>query len=336
MRKVITLVLSAAMLFSIAACGAKQQTPPPDNSSSSSAGTSQKSETPFPEKDMKVIVPFSPGGAVDATCRLIADTVPTYMGGHKLIVENVAGGGALIGQTQAVNSSPDGYTMLALTTSFITNTIMNETTFAYNDMEPIAMYSFDAIALVVPAGSPFQTLEDFVKEGQEREIILCTSGHSTTYHVAGLLMEREMGVKIKYVHNDGAPTQIAQLLGGHSECATMAYGEVKGQVDDGSLRILAMMGEERMLDDVPTFKESGYDLVFGPWRGFAVPLNTPAEVIDALDAGFAQTLQDSALQDKMEAAGYPITYHDRAYFQNYIETEYANFSELLALLQEEG
>lgn len=338
MKKLVALALSAAMLFSLAACGEK--TPPttssPNDSSGVSSGGQQEPKTAFPEKDMKVIVPFSPGGAVDATCRLIAETVPTYMGGHKLVVENVAGGGALIGQTQAVNSNPDGYTMLALTTSFVTNTIMNETTFAYNDMEPIAMYSFDAIALVVPADSPFQTLEDFVKAGQEREIVLCTSGHSTTYHVAGLLMEREMGVKLKYVHNDGAPTQIAQLLGGHSEAATMAYGEVKGQIDDGSLRILAMMGEERTLEDVPTFKEFGYDLVFGPWRGFAVPLNTPTEVIDALDAGFAQTLQDSELQEKMAAAGYPITYHDRAYFKDYIEAEYANFSELLALLQNEG
>lgn len=344
MKKLAALVLSAAMMLSLASCGEKPQTNAPDSSPSSSPSGSpsasqqeeQPAKTAFPEKDMKVIVPFSPGGAVDATCRLIAETVPAYMGGHKLIVENVAGGGALIGQTQAVNAAPDGYTMLALTTSFITNTIMNETTFAYNDMEPIAMYSFDAIALVVPADSPFKTLDDLISAGKEREVVLCTSGHSTTYHVAGLLMEREMGVKFKYVHNDGAPTQIAQLLGGHSECATMAYGEVKGQIDDGSLRILAMMGEERTLDDVPTFKECGYDLVFGPWRGFAVPLDTPAEVIDALDAGFAQTLQDSDLQEKMSAAGYPITYHDRAYFQDYIETEYANFSELLALLQTEG
>ena len=110
---------------------------------------------------MKVIVPFSPGGAVDATCRLIAEAFPQYMGDNKLIVENVAGGGAIIGQAQAVTSPADGYTMLATTTSFVTNTIMNDTPFEYTDVEPIAMYSFDAIALVVPADSQFQTLQEF-------------------------------------------------------------------------------------------------------------------------------------------------------------------------------
>lgn len=328
MKKSLAIVLLVVMLLSLAACGEKQpaQTPDPDASA-------QQEDVVFPEKDMKVIVPFSPGGAVDSTCRMIAETVPDYMDGHKLIVENVAGGGAIIGQTQALNSSADGYTMLALTTSFLTNILMNETPFAFEDAEPIAMYSFDAIALVVPADSPFETLDDFVKYAQENEVVLCTSGHSTTYHIAGLLMERDMGIKVKYVHNDGAPTQIAQLLGGHAECATMAYGEVKGQIDDGSLRILAMMGNERKVEDIPTFKEYGYALVFGPWRGFAVPKGTPQEVIDALDAKFAEVLQDSALQEKMEAAGYPISYGDRAYFKDYMEKEFENFKEMIPLLE---
>ncbi len=328
MKKSLAIVLLVVMLLSLAACGEKQpaQTPDPDASA-------QQEDVAFPEKDMKVIVPFSPGGAVDSTCRMIAETVPDYMDGHKLIVENVAGGGAIIGQTQALNSSADGYTMLALTTSFLTNILMNETPFAFEDAEPIAMYSFDAIALVVPADSPFETLDDFVKYAQENEVVLCTSGHSTTYHIAGLLMERDMGIKVKYVHNDGAPTQIAQLLGGHAECATMAYGEVKGQIDDGSLRILAMMGNERKVEDIPTFKEYGYDLVFGPWRGFAVPKGTPQEVIDALDTKFAEVLQDSALQEKMEAAGYPISYGDRAYFKDYMEKEFENFKEMIPLLE---
>lgn len=328
MKKSLAIVLLVVMLLSLAACGEKQpaQTPDPDASA-------QQEDVAFPEKDMKVIVPFSPGGAVDSTCRMIAETVPDYMDGHKLIVENVAGGGAIIGQTQALNSSADGYTMLALTTSFLTNILMNETPFAFEDAEPIAMYSFDAIALVVPADSPFETLDDFVKYAQENEVVLCTSGHSTTYHIAGLLMERDMGIKVKYVHNDGAPTQIAQLLGGHAECATMAYGEVKGQIDDGSLRILAMMGNERKVEDIPTFKEYGYDLVFGPWRGFAVPKGTPQEVIDALDTKFAEILQDSALQEKMEAAGYPISYGDRAYFKDYMEKEFENFKEMIPLLE---
>lgn len=137
-------------------------------------------EITFPEKDMKVIVPFSPGGAVDATCRLIAEAFPQYMGDNKLIVENVAGGGAIIGQAQAVTSPADGYTMLATTTSFVTNTIMNDTPFEYTDVEPIAMYSFDAIALVVPVDSQFQTLQEFAVYAKDHEVVLATSGHSTT------------------------------------------------------------------------------------------------------------------------------------------------------------
>jgi tripartite-type tricarboxylate transporter receptor subunit TctC len=103
----------------------------------------------YPDRIVNLIVPFDPGGAVDVTCRFLAESVEKALGA-KLVIMNKPGGGAVIGQTFVANAAPDGYTLLACTSSVVTNPLTKETTYTHKSFQPIALYCFDPEILVVP------------------------------------------------------------------------------------------------------------------------------------------------------------------------------------------
>jgi tripartite-type tricarboxylate transporter receptor subunit TctC len=275
----------------------------------------------YPEKNIKIIVPFAPGGGVDTTCRMIAEVAPKYLGDKKIIVENMPGGGAVIGQTFVSKAKPDGYTILGYTSSVVSNPMTKKTTYTHTSFKPVAMYCFDPEILMVPADSPYKTLEDFIKAGQEKEISVATPGYSTSHHIAALIMEGKLGVKFGYVHNQSAAMQLQQLLGGHVDAGMMAMGEAVSYIKDGSLRALAVAVAERdpNLPDVPTFTEEGFDLEWGAFRGLAVPGDTPDETVKALEQILKEIIADPDYAASMEKAGYPLVYRNGSDFATYVE-----------------
>lgn len=294
-------------------------------------------EVSFPEENIKLIVPFSPGGAVDVTCRFLAEVAQEYLNGKNLIVENMPGGGAVVGQNAVAKAKPDGYTLLAFTTSAITNPMTKKTDFTADSFKPIAMYCYDPEVLVVPANSKYDTLEDFIAAAKEKKISLSTPGYSTSHHIAGLILEDKTGVKFDYIHNDGAPMQIAQLLGGHVECALLAFGEAQGQIAEGLIKALAVMDDKRNEDlkDVPTFKEKGIDINFGAFRGIAAPADTPQEVVDALSKAFEGMINDPEFLKNMEKAGYPTVFKGSDDFADYVDQTIKDLSSILSKLNKE-
>lgn len=288
----------------------------------------------FPEKNLKLIVPFAPGGGVDISCRMIAEVAPKYLGGKKIIVENMPGGGAVIGQTFVANAKPDGYTLLAYTSSVVSNAMTKKTTFTHKSFKPVAMYCFDPEILLVPTDSPYKTLDDFVKVGREKVISLATPGHSTSHHIAALIMEKRLGVKFGYIHNDSAAMQFQQLLGGHVEAGMVSVGEAISYVKDGTLRALAVAVSERNpnLPGVPTFKEEGFDFEWGAFRGIAVPKETPDEIVAALNGIFEKIIADPEFVAKMEKAGFPVVYRNAADFEVYVDNVAKELEEIIPTL----
>lgn len=275
----------------------------------------------FPEKNLKIIVPFAPGGGVDTTCRMLAEVAPKYLGDKKIIVENMPGGGAVIGHTFVSKAKPDGYTILAYTSSVVSNPMTKKTTYTHKSFKTIAMYCFDPEILMVPADSPYKTLEDLINAAKEKELSVATPGYSTSHHIASLIMESKLGVKFGYVHNESAAMQLQQLLGGHVDAGMMAMGEATSYVKDGTLRALAVAVAERdpNVPEVPTFKEAGFDLEWGAFRGLAVPGDTPDETVQALDKIFKDIIADPDYVASMEKAGFPVVYRNGADFAAYVE-----------------
>ncbi|NPV44264.1 MAG: tripartite tricarboxylate transporter substrate binding protein [Firmicutes bacterium] len=317
MKKICLLILLAMLLLSV---GCSKNEPEAEK---------------FPTDNLKIIVPFNPGGAVDVTCRFIAEIAPDYLNGHKIIVENMPGGGAVIGQTFVSKAEPDGYTILAYTSSVVTNPMTKTTTYTHKSFQPVAMYCFDPEVLVVPAGSKFNTLEEFLEYAENNEVSVCTPGHSTSHHIAGMILQNRLGLKFNYIHNEGAAMQVQQLLGGHVDAGLMAFGEAQGQIKDGTLKALGVMHDERRSDfpDVPTFKEKGVDILYGAWRGLAVPKDTPDDVVNTLAEAFKGIINDQRFIEKMTKAGYPIIYRGPDEFTKYVDQSAEDFKAILHLLK---
>jgi tripartite-type tricarboxylate transporter receptor subunit TctC len=289
----------------------------------------------FPDHNLTIIVPFAPGGAVDITCRIISKIAPDYLNGKKIIVENKAGGGAVIGQTYVSKAKPDGYTMLAYTSSVVNNPLTKETTYTYKSFQPIGMYCFDPEVLLVPADSPFKNLKEFITYAKNNVIIMNTPGFSTSHHIAAAILSNLTGAKFKYLHVESGAIQTQQLLGGHVDCGMMSFGEALGQLQAGSIRALATMANEKRTDfpDVPTFKEEGIDLEFGPWRGLAVPIDTPKDIVEILDKAIKGIVEDQRFIDDMTKAGYPINYLNSKEFAVYVDKEADYAEKILPIIQ---
>ena len=289
----------------------------------------------YPSRNPKIIVPFAPGGAVDFTCRLIADVGQQYFGGKKLVVENKSGGGAVIGQTFVAKSKPDGYTILAYTSSVVNNPITKKTVYTHTSFQPVVMYCFDPEVLVVPSGSPYKTLGDLLTAARKKELSVATPGFSTSHHVAALVLEKKTSVKFSFIHNESAAMQLQQILGGHVDAGFMSSGEASGYMKDGSLRVLGIMQENAHpeFSGVPTFHAAGVDMLWGTFRGLAVPKDTPKEIVAYPAEAFKKVTEDPKFLESMKKAGYPVVYRGPEEFEGYVDGIARVMQEILPTLK---
>lgn len=285
----------------------------------------------FPTKNIKVIVPFAPGGGVDVTIRFLSEVAPKYLDGKNLIVENMPGGGAVIGQTAGAKARPDGYTLLAYTSSVVSNPMQKKTTYTHKDFQLINMYCFDPEVLVVPKNSPYKTLKEFMDASKKEELSMATPGHSTSHHLAAQLLEKQFGVKYGYIHTSSAAQQLTQILGNHVQSSMMALGEISSYVKDGSLRVLGLMSDATFpgADDITRFSSIGLSTEWGAFRGVAAPANTPKAVVKTLSDAFEKMAKDPAFIEKMAKAGIPMQVYGSEQFEKYVAEVATIYGELL-------
>ncbi len=289
----------------------------------------------YPSKTIDLVVPFDPGGSVDTTSRIIAETANTFLDGAELSVVNRAGGGGVVGQTSVANAAPDGYSLLAMTSSVVTNPQMKGASYSIDDFKPVALYNLDPEVIVVPTGSPIQSAQEFMAAAKDKKLNIVVSGVGTSHHMSGLAIERVSDVSFNYIPTKGFGAQVQAVVGGHADGALWPLGEATAQAEAGGVRILALAAEERTarFPDVPTFQEVGIDIpIWATFRGWAVPAATPDEVVTKLAALMKQTYDTPAYVEKMKAAGYTATYRDAAGFKFVID----NYSSLTSVIIDEA
>ncbi len=291
----------------------------------------------FPKKNIKIIVPYDAGGGVDITTRLLTDAAgKDYFDGKSLIVENMPGGGAVIGHTAVANADADGYTLLAYTSAVVNNPILKEVTYDLSSFKTLGMVCFDPEILVVPPTAPYKTFEEFIEYAKTNTVKVATPGHSTAHHIAAIQFAKELGLNFEYLHNDSSAVQMQQLMGGHCDAAFMAVGESVSAVNDGTIIALAMGGEERNpnIPDVPTFLEKGSSLVYGAFRGYACPAGVPDDVYAYLVSEFDKIITSEKFIQGMNDAAIPYAYKSAADFQEYAENEAENLKALAPELKQ--
>ena len=257
------------------------------------------------------------------------------MNDNKIVVRNMSGGGGVIGQTAGAQADADGYNLLAFSSSVTSNPFTKNASYNHQSFGLIAMYGYDPEVLIVTAGSPHNSIEDFLEAGKVEKITISTSGHSTSHHIASLVLSSKTGVDFTYLHNKGAAEQIQQILGDHVDATMMGVSEASEYIKNGSLKSLGIMTEERdaSFPDMPTFIEQDIDIEWGAFRGLAVPASTPAGIQQKLAEAFRAIIQDPENAEKMAIAGYPISYRSPEDFRKYVVSVVENLEQILPSLK---
>jgi tripartite-type tricarboxylate transporter receptor subunit TctC len=322
MRKSLAfMVLALAVL--LASCGGTK-----------SGSASQPAKLDYPVKPIDFVVPFAAGGNVDLSCRIMAAELEKIVG-KPVTVLNKEGGGAIIGQTYVANAAPDGYTTLALTSSFVTNVLGGAATYTMDDIVPIAMYCFDPELIVASEDSGIVTYDQFVAAGKQRKLLNSTPGFSTSHHIASLIYTEKTGIQFDYLHTNGSAEQVVQLAGGHADVGMTTYGGAASLIDQGKIKVIAICADERspILPDVPTLKELGLDFTYGAYRGIGAPKGTPSEIIDYLSGSYKQVLETPSVIDQFNKSGFPIVYKNARDFSLFLQDDYKNMGDIMHLLE---
>lgn len=269
----------------------------------------------YPEKPIKMIVSYAPGGSTDLTARILAPFIEKYLGdGANIVVENRPGAGGEIGFTQLAESRPDGYTIgMVNTPNILTIPIERQTKFNIESFDLLGNVLDDPGGFSVQKDGPFKTLGEMVAYAKEHPAAVTygTTGVGSDDHLAALAFSKQNGIQMTHVPFPGASAVKTALTGGHITVGAMNIGEAMQATASGSPFInLGQMSDERVAiaPDVPTFKEQGYDLISASLRGIGAPAGLPDDVHAKLVDAVAKAAADPEFQEQAKQIFSPVRY----------------------------
>jgi tripartite-type tricarboxylate transporter receptor subunit TctC len=285
----------------------------------------------FPRRALSIICPFAAGGGTDLFARGLARAAEAELG-RTITVNNITGGGGAAGHAAGLLARPDGYTVTAITFELVSLPLQGLVPFTHEDFELLMRLNVDRATLSVPADHPARDLAEFIalaKQGGSLRI--GNSGPGSVWHLAAALLADRTGLAVTHVPFGGAAPAVTALVGGHIDAVVTGPGEVRMQHAAGQVKVLAVMGAERLplFPDVPTFREAGIDLVFGGWRGLAVPKQTPPAVRERLTTAFRAAMATPEFIELAERGGLHLDYADAAAFRQMLEAQSLEIAALM-------
>ncbi|MFZ9528355.1 MAG: Bug family tripartite tricarboxylate transporter substrate binding protein, partial [Burkholderiales bacterium] len=243
----------------------------------------------WPERPIRVIVPFAPGGNVDLTARTITPGLGELLG-RNLIIDNRAGAGGAVGSEIVATSQPDGYTLLFSSTGSLTIAPVVSTKLRYDpvkDFETINLASNVPVIMLVPLSSPAKTVKEFIPYAKSRgELIMGSSGNFSTGRLAGELFQGITGTKFTHVPYKGGNPAMLDLIGGRIDVMFDQISSAIGHIKGGKVRALAVNATNRSpeLPEVPTTKEAGVTGVeAGTFTAMLAPAKTPKAIVTRIN-----------------------------------------------------
>ena len=267
-------------------------------------------QTTWPDRPIKVVVPYTPGGGTDAVTRNLLDKL-TSETKWMLIVDNKPGGGGNVGLDIVAKSKPDGYTLgMGQTANLAINpALMQKMPFdPVKDLIPVALVAELPTLLVVRQDSPMKNLNDVIQAAKARpgNLKQALAGSGTVGHLAGEMLAVKAGISFLNVPYKGAAPAITDLLGGQTDFMFATPQGVLGMIKGGKMRALAVTSTRRLsvLPEVPTVAESGYKgFEAVDWKLLVAPANTPASVIQQINAAVEKALANPAFKAQLNAEG---------------------------------
>jgi len=289
----------------------------------------------YPSRPIHVVVPFSPGGAVDGPMRLIAQELGKRLR-QPVVVENKPGAGATIGTDIVAKAAPDGYTLLlASQTNAISATLYSKLPFdPVGDFTPITLIGREPGVVVVHPSVPAKTLQAFIAyvKAHPGEVNFASSGNGSGQHLFAALLASRTGMKMNHVPYRGSGQATTDLLAGVVSMAIPGTAGMVGHIRAGKLRALAVTGASRspQLPDVPTVIESGvpgYEAYV--WMGLLAPKGTPAPIVERLNRETLAVLREGAVRQYMANAGIEIVGSSPAEFGAFFADEKALWAKVI-------
>ncbi len=264
----------------------------------------------WPDRPVRILVGFPPGGAIDTMVRIIAPRLGEALG-QPVIIENRPGAGSTIAMELGARAAPDGYTLVLGTMgTMVVNPVINrELSYnAYTDIVPIALVADVSNVLVVPPARPWRTLADLVAAAKAAPGRLSWGhpGVGTSGHLTGYLLDRMAGIRTESVGYRGGAQLATDLMAGRVDYAFSTVASVLPQIREGKLRPIAVPSATRQpwLAEVPTVAESGiHGFAALNWGGLAGPRGLPGAVIARLEAATREALSDPAVVETMARNG---------------------------------
>jgi len=275
----------------------------------------------FPTKPITMLCGFGAGGITDLTSRALAEAARKYFG-QPVIVENVTGGGGSVALGRICEKKPDGYFLAPdgpkmRLTSLLTNLPFDVS----KDFTQVIQVWGNPFGILVRSDSPFKTLKELIEYAKANpgKLKHMSAGIGTGPFI--IMTELEGATGTKFIHIPGKSDQEAStsLLGGHVDMLAGAMGSCTPLVQAGKLRLLATLGEERIktFSDVPTVKETGYNIVYVAPLGMVGPKGMPGEIVKALHDGFKKAMEDPIFVSHCDRFGVPILYKDTEAYRKY-------------------
>jgi tripartite-type tricarboxylate transporter receptor subunit TctC len=255
----------------------------------------------YPERPVRIVVPFAPGGTADIVARIAAEQV-TVDQGWRVYVENITGAGGSVGAAAAVRAPADGYTLLLCNVACAANQFLlgNAGFDPDTDLAPVIVLAYVPNVLVAGPGIPATTLAELVAFARANpgKVSMASSGPGSSSHLSALLLRAKAQIDIVDVPYRGSSAAMPDILAGRVDAMAMGLPESLPFVREGKLKALGVTSDKRAsaLPNVPTFTQAGVpDYSYLGWLSLFVPQRTPPAAADKLNAAFGKSLQSPAL-----------------------------------------
>jgi tripartite-type tricarboxylate transporter receptor subunit TctC len=291
---------------------------------------------PYPNKLVRIVVPFPPGGSTDLLARKLAEKLQTSMG-QSFIVENKPGAGGAVGSEFVAKAPPDGYTLLLGVTGSHGISVSLNPKLPYHplrDFVPISMVVSAPLVVVVGPGFPANTLAEYVAFAKSKpdQVTHSSPGNGTSMHLTGEMFNLAAGTKLVHVPYKGSAGAVNDLIGGQVQSMFGDFLVVLPQVRGGKIKALAVTSSRRhpLLPDVPTVAESGYPGFEAlSWQGLFAPAGTPPEVVAKLNAETVKALASEDFRETFARQGFLVAGSTPQEFRAFIEAEIPKWARII-------
>lgn len=296
----------------------------------------QSAADKYPDKPIKIVIPFPPGGSTDTLGRAIAQKLQEKWG-QPVLVENRPGASTLIGSAMVAKAPADGYTLIVSVSSHTTNPAMQATMpfDTLKDFTAVSMLARAPVLAVADPNYPASNIQELIALGKAGKIKLDygSAGAGTMTHLTAELIKKQTGLDMTHILYKGGTPAMMDVMSGHLAMTFATLGQVQPQLKSGKLKALGISSDTRYasMPEIPTFKEQGIDVVTTEWFGLLAPAGTPAAIIAKLNGEVKQIMSNPELGDRL--ASIELASSTAEFLNDFIKAEVTRWSPVIKELK---